>query len=83
MAPVRNEDEEKNENVPKILCEMDNHLGKFGKSIFERARAFFNFQRGTSIRNLNIYGKPLKVHKQQNRHKKLTFYIYQGNSLCF
>ncbi|XP_038059623.1 protein HIRA-like [Patiria miniata] len=26
MAPVRKEEDEKNENVPKILCEMDNHL---------------------------------------------------------
>lgn len=26
MAPVREETDEKNENVPKILCEMDNHL---------------------------------------------------------
>lgn len=27
MAPVLKEDDEKNENVPKMLCQMDNHLG--------------------------------------------------------
>ncbi|XP_067127608.1 protein HIRA [Centruroides vittatus] len=26
MAPVMNEDDEKDENVPKLLCQMDNHL---------------------------------------------------------
>ncbi|XP_033112142.1 protein HIRA-like isoform X2 [Anneissia japonica] len=26
MAPVAKEDDEKNENVPRMLCEMDNHL---------------------------------------------------------
>lgn len=29
MAPVQNEEDEMNENVPKLLCQMDNHLGKF------------------------------------------------------
>lgn len=29
MAPVREEAAEKNSDVPKILCEMDNHLGNF------------------------------------------------------
>ena len=28
MAPVQNEEDEMNENVPKLLCQMDNHLGK-------------------------------------------------------
>ena len=28
MAPVKNEEDEKDENIPKVLCEMDNHLGK-------------------------------------------------------
>jgi len=28
MAPVRDEAAEKNESVPKILCEMDYHQGK-------------------------------------------------------
>lgn len=27
MAPVLKEEDEKNENVPKMLCQMDNHLG--------------------------------------------------------
>lgn len=27
MAPVLREEDEKNENVPKMLCQMDNHLG--------------------------------------------------------
>ena len=27
MAPVKNEEDEMNENVPKLLCQMDNHLG--------------------------------------------------------
>lgn len=27
MAPVLREDDEKNENIPKMLCQMDNHLG--------------------------------------------------------
>jgi len=28
MAPVQNEEDEMNENVPKLLCQMDNHLGR-------------------------------------------------------
>lgn len=28
MAPVLREEDEKNENIPKMLCQMDNHLGK-------------------------------------------------------
>ena len=28
MAPVKNEEAEKDENIPEVLCEMDNHLGK-------------------------------------------------------
>lgn len=28
MAPVMEEEAEKNENIPKVLCHMDNHLGK-------------------------------------------------------
>ena len=28
MAPVKDEAAEKDENVPKVLCEMDNHLGE-------------------------------------------------------
>ena len=27
MGPVREENEEKDECVPKVLCQMDNHLG--------------------------------------------------------
>jgi len=27
MAPVLREEDEKNENIPKLLCQMDNHLG--------------------------------------------------------
>lgn len=27
MAPVTREEDEKNENIPKLLCQMDNHLG--------------------------------------------------------
>ena len=27
MAPVKNATDEMNENVPKLLCQMDNHLG--------------------------------------------------------
>lgn len=27
MAPVKNEEDEMNENIPKLLCQMDNHLG--------------------------------------------------------
>ena len=30
MAPVKNEEDEMNENVPKLLCQMDNHLGIAG-----------------------------------------------------
>lgn len=30
MAPVKEEKDEKDENVPKILCQMDNHLGNYG-----------------------------------------------------
>ena len=29
MAPVRLEEVEKDDTVPKILCEMNNHLGMF------------------------------------------------------
>ena len=29
MAPVKEEADEKNEKVPKMLCQMDNHLGLF------------------------------------------------------
>lgn len=28
MAPVQNEEDEMNESVPKLLCQMDNHLGR-------------------------------------------------------
>ena len=28
MAPVREEKDETNKNVPKMLCQMDNHLGR-------------------------------------------------------
>ncbi len=28
MSPVREEKYEKDESVPKVLCQMDNHLGK-------------------------------------------------------
>jgi hypothetical protein len=28
MEPVMFEEVEKDENVPKLLCQMDNHLGK-------------------------------------------------------
>lgn len=28
MAPVLREEDEKNESIPKMLCQMDNHLGK-------------------------------------------------------
>ena len=38
MAPVKNEEDEMNENVPKLLCQMDNHFGRFD-AIF-----FCNFQ---------------------------------------
>lgn len=27
MSPVLQEDDEKDENIPKMLCQMDNHLG--------------------------------------------------------
>ena len=27
MAPVRSEEDENNEDIPKLLCQMDNHLG--------------------------------------------------------
>jgi len=27
MVPVRDEDAENDENVPKLICQMDNHLG--------------------------------------------------------
>ena len=27
MAPVRDENAENDENVPKLICQMDNHLG--------------------------------------------------------
>ena len=27
---MKNEEDEKDENIPKVLCEMDNHLGKLG-----------------------------------------------------
>ncbi|XP_031734791.1 protein HIRA-like [Anarrhichthys ocellatus] len=27
MAPVLRDEDEKNENIPKMLCQMDNHLG--------------------------------------------------------
>lgn len=30
MAPVLKEEDEKNENIPKMLCQMDNHLGWLG-----------------------------------------------------
>ncbi len=32
MAPVRDERIEKNENIPKMLCTMDNHLGEYSAS---------------------------------------------------
>ena len=37
MAPVKNEEDEMNENVPKMLCHMDNHLGKMVKKSGEGA----------------------------------------------
>lgn len=27
MSPVLQEDDEKDESIPKMLCQMDNHLG--------------------------------------------------------
>jgi hypothetical protein len=32
MAPVVSEKIENDENIPKMLCQMDNHLGKLGES---------------------------------------------------
>ena len=29
MAPVRDEKFEKDDTIPKILCQMDNHLGEY------------------------------------------------------
>ena len=34
MAPVRNEEDEKSDHVPKMLCQMDNHFGKLGHVLF-------------------------------------------------
>ena len=34
MAPVKNEEDEMNENVPKLLCQMDNHFGGFFMPLF-------------------------------------------------
>ena len=34
MAPVKNEEDEMNENVPKLLCQMDNHFGWFDAIFF-------------------------------------------------
>ena len=34
MAPVKNEEDEMNENVPKLLCQMDNHFGGFDAIFF-------------------------------------------------
>ena len=34
MAPVKNEEDEMNENVPKLLCQMDNHFGGFDAVFF-------------------------------------------------
>jgi hypothetical protein len=31
MAPVVSEKIENDENIPKMLCQMDNHLGKLGE----------------------------------------------------
>ena len=33
MAPVKDEEDEMNENVPKLLCQMDNHLGELNFNI--------------------------------------------------
>ena len=43
MAPVRDEDKEKDENVPKMLCQMDNHLGRcwYGRETKLRFNASF------------------------------------------
>lgn len=34
MAPVKNEEDEMNESVPKLLCQMDNHFGGFDAIFF-------------------------------------------------
>lgn len=34
MAPVLKEEDEKNENIPKMLCQMDNHLGNLLSCFF-------------------------------------------------
>jgi len=41
MAPVKNEEDEMNENVPKLLCQMDNHLGLYILSNFNHLPCFF------------------------------------------
>ena len=33
MAPVMEEKEEKDKRSPKMLCQMDNHLGRFAVSV--------------------------------------------------
>ena len=41
MAPVKNEEDEMNENVPKLLCQMDNHLGLYILSNFNHLACLF------------------------------------------
>ena len=33
MGPVREEEEEKDDGIPKVLCQMDNHLGMLTLSL--------------------------------------------------
>lgn len=35
MAPVKDEDSEKDDNIPKMLCHMENHLGNNTENISE------------------------------------------------
>lgn len=83
MAPVLREEDEKNENVPKMLCQMDNHLGNCAVlfSIFGVVRLCFFF-----FLNINICCKKNNTTPLQCRFQPglLVDYRLQCNiNQCF
>ena len=54
MAPVKSEEDEMNENVPKLLCQMDNHLGGFDVIFFYLSVKMFSCSSSSVFENHHI-----------------------------
>lgn len=55
MAPVLKEEDEKNENIPKMLCQMDNHLGNLLCYIYYIIYLFFFVYIYSHITKLSVF----------------------------